>query len=640
MGGKKKKSIGYRQIFLIICTVFWVIYPFIARVVVNKVPEAEQEVFSTSNGYIIDLLLYCKELSLAGFVITALLYFIGERIFPDHPVKLDLERAKKLKIPFILIGGYALFSVLSFVFSDYKETAILGSNQEYEGLIAVLCYIGVFVFACFFMRRNTDGENLISGVQILRNGILFLSLLVGILSIIEVFWKPLLEFEFIQDLISSEKNREIAHSIKNENFIGQICLAFNNPGYLGGFCALFIPLNFSNIFGMRKIRRILGILGTGMMGLAVLWSSSNVALISLIISMPLLLFFIIRREKKNKKPDYKELIYNLLFTAGIVLILIVLSKILPTYSSRVRPEGVATVSVQEKYKLSKAELINGELFLYSGEKLLKVSVDKDILHDCYRKGDGFADSLIFSDGNEIITGREPATVKATNIREEKPGFKLKDERYSAITAATDDRMLILDLGYTGTVEFCITESGIKAFGQGSKLIEEIPQPLINGSESFYSFGTGRGYIWIQSLPVLKDSLLLGGGNGTFVFRFRQNEIVGLLNTHGSYKYVIDRPHNWYLQIACSDGVPALICVLALFICYIVSFFKKMRFCLFKEKGDAKEKTVNQKLTDMEIFDIGMFSGLIGFMICGLINDSCITVNPWFWMILGTAFAGL
>ena len=148
-------------------------------------------------------------------------------------------------------------------------------------------------------------------------------------------------------------------------------------------------------------------------------------------------------------------------------------------------------------------------------------------------------------------------------------------------------------------------------------------------------------IYGHRLPIIKDSLIVGGGNGTFAFRFRQNEIVGLLNTHGSCKYVIDRPHNWYIQIACSAGVPALIAVLVLFIYYIISFCKRFKVaCAGKsdgKTGTTKETGIGSKI---ELLDIGLFAGLVGFMVCGLINDSCITVNPMFWLFLGWAVGRL
>ena len=311
--------------------------------------------------------------------------------------------------------------------------------------------------------------------------------------------------------------------------------------------------------------------------------------------------------------------------------MIVLSKILPTYSSRVRPEekdeASASVSSEGQYRLNKAEIVDGILKLYSGEKLLEVKVDTEIYNKCYEeyKTSDFSECLIFSDGTNIIEERIPAILKATNIRGEKQGFTFTDERYKDVKVCVERALIIFDFGYSGSVEFYITEEGIKIFGQGSSLLDEIPQPAITGLEGIYSFGTGRGYIWAQSLSILRDSIFVGGGNGTFAFRFRQNEIVGLLNTHGSCKYVVDRPHNWYLQIACSDGIVALIAVLALFIYYALRFVKSFF---------AKEAQDNS----IQLLDIGLFAGTVGFMLCGLINDSCITVNPMFWFFLGWAVA--
>ena len=630
---KKARRIGYRQIFLIITAAFWVIYPFIARVVINRVPEVEEEFFSNQNGYVIDLLLYCKEIALIGFTVVILLYFLGERIFPDRIEKLDKVRGKQLIFPLIAAGGYIFFSILSFIFCKYKETALFGVNSEYEGLLAIICYVGVFLFAVYYMKKPSD-EKVLAGCEILKYGINILCLIIGLLSIIEVFWTPLLEIPFLQDIISSEKTREIAHSIKNENFIGQICLMFNNPGFLGGFCALFLPVNLSITLSAKKYLKIPGIIGTGLMGLSVYWSRSTVAMLSLVISIPLVLLLYIRKEKESKKPEYKSFIINIAVTVVIVAAAIVSSEIFPTYSSVTRGTNETpktNVMSGDVFKLSKAEIKDGELYLHSKDKLLKISVDKTLMHNCYMDSakDAFSKCLVFSDGERIIEGRTPATIKKTTIREETPGFKLTDERYKAITIATEERLLIMDLGYSGTIEFSITEKGLKAFGQGSVQLDEIPQPKITGLEKFYSFGTGRGYIWVQSLPIIADSILVGGGNGTFAFRFLQNEMVGLLNTHGSYKYVVDRPHNWYLQIICSDGLLAFICVAALFLWYIIRFIKRL---------DLKKKAAHCRFAEVEVFDIGLFAGILGFLICGMINDSCITVNPLFWLMLGTAVA--
>lgn len=686
MSKKKSRKIGYRQVFMILFTLFWVIYPFIARVLVKKIPAPEDTFFANTRGLIIDLVQFCKEVALAVFTGGCILYFFGERIFPDRPEKLSKERFKQLRFPIIFIGGYVLFSVLSFIFSDYKETVFFGVNSEYEGLLAILCYVAVFMLALFYMKPQKDGDKKLALTEIFKYGMIAVSVITGILGIIEIFVRPILEFTFVQDLISSEENRTIARSIRNENFIGQISLTFHNPGFLGGFCALITPVCIAISMEGKKIRGVVGSVAAGLLIMDIWWSNSRVALVAIVLTVPAFVVMSVVGLKKKKlalseavTPESfgkkgttndtqknvvsdsirKELIRRVLVNAGIAVatgvLMIVLSEVLPTYSSRYKEEhassnvtkaevsssadngdttdktGTTTGSdnttgtqTYYKYKLTKAEIIDGALYLYSGDTLLKISVDKVFYDQQIVRGEerDFSECLVFSDGKDRIglDKRIPAVLPATSIRGEKTGFGFSDERYRAVKIALDDRLMYIDLGYSGSVEFYLMEEGIKLIGQGSALLDEIPQPRVTGLESFYSFGTGRGYIWIQSLPLLWESLIVGGGNGTFAFRFRQNEIVGLLNTHGSCKYVIDRPHNWYLQIALSDGVIALICVVALFLWYIIGFIRKHNALGF--------------------YDIGLFLGLIGFMLCGMINDSCITANPWFWLLFGCAVTRL
>ncbi|MBO4420397.1 MAG: O-antigen ligase family protein [Lachnospiraceae bacterium] len=728
MSKKKSRKIGYRQVFMILFTLFWVIYPFIARVLVKKIPAPEDTFFANTRGLIIDLVQFCKEVALAVFTGGCILYFLGERIFPDRPEKLSKERFKQLRFPIIFIGGYVLFSVLSFLLSDYKETVFFGVNSEYEGLLAILCYVAVFMLALFYMKPQKDGDKKLALTEIFKYGVIAVSVITGILGIIEIFVRPILEFTFVQDLISSEENRTIARSIRNENFIGQISLTFHNPGFLGGFCALITPVCIAISMEGKKIRGVVGSVAAGLLIMDIWWSNSRVALVAIVLTVPAFVVMSVVGLKK-KKPALSEavtpesfgkkgttndtqknvvsdsirkgLIRRVLVNAGIAVatgvLMIVLSEVLPTYSSRYKEEHSSNITTESvgsvsgksadnqagtvisredsvtdngmsritsvgpdgptvvvftkladsgdttdktgtttgsdnttgtqtyyKYKLTKAEIIDGALYLYSGDTLLKISVDKVFYDQQIVRGEerDFSECLVFSDGKDRIglDKRIPAVLPATSIRGEKTGFRFSDERYRAVKIALDDRLMYIDLGYSGSVEFYLMEEGIKLIGQGSALLDEIPQPRVTGLESFYSFGTGRGYMWIQSLPLLWESLIVGGGNGTFAFRFRQNEVVGLLNTHGSCKYVIDRPHNWYLQIALSDGVTALICVVALFLWYIIGFIRKHNALGF--------------------YDIGLFLGLIGFMLCGMINDSCITANPWFWLLFGCAVTRL
>lgn len=129
-------------------------------------------------------------------------------------------------------------------------------------------------------------------------------------------------------------------------------------------------------------------------------------------------------------------------------------------------------------------------------------------------------------------------------------------------------------------------------------------------------------MWINTLPVLKECILIGKGPGNFAYAFNQNEVVGLLNKHGSYKFVVDKPHNWYLQIGVNTGLLSLICVLGLMLRYIKSGVT----CYCASKNHDKGEGM--------VFEKALWAGLIAFCVTGLVNDSIVAVNPIFWLLFG------
>lgn len=76
-----------------------------------------------------------------------------------------------------------------------------------------------------------------------------------------------------------------------------------------------------------------------------------------------------------------------------------------------------------------------------------------------------------------------------------------------------------------------------------------------------SFGTGRGYIWNNSIKLVKEHKLIGSGPATYHIRTNENKI-----SFGKTR--IDAPHNDYLQILIERGVIGLL----LYLSFIVSLF--------------------------------------------------------------------
>ena len=123
--------------------------------------------------------------------------------------------------------------------------------------------------------------------------------------------------------------------------------------------------------------------------------------------------------------------------------------------------------------------------------------------------------------------------------------------------------------------------------------------------------------------MLKDTVLLGTGADTFAQVFPQQDYVGKVNNSFDTQ-IITKPHCMYLQIGVQTGVVSLI---AFLLFYAIYFFQSVRLYL----NGRFESFAAQA-------GVGIFIGTVGYMVCGISNDSMITVSPVFWTLIGLGLA--
>ncbi len=105
--------------------------------------------------------------------------------------------------------------------------------------------------------------------------------------------------------------------------------------------------------------------------------------------------------------------------------------------------------------------------------------------------------------------------------------------------------------------------------------------------------------------------------------FPHNDLPGRINA-GYYTALVTKPHNLYLQIGVQHGVLALLCFLAVCLMYIA------QSAMLYFKSDFSDRN--------HWFGAGIMLGVIGYLIAGISNDSCVTIAPIFWVLLGIGFA--
>jgi len=108
------------------------------------------------------------------------------------------------------------------------------------------------------------------------------------------------------------------------------------------------------------------------------------------------------------------------------------------------------------------------------------------------------------------------------------------------------------------------------FDIGDGLLHEIHAVLHGEAED--SFGTGRIFIWRNTLPLVKEAPFLGGGPDTLVMRigvqFERVTEDGTLKTAS-----INAAHNEYLHILVCQGIPALLVYVGALLCSFVRFVR-------------------------------------------------------------------
>lgn len=591
-----EENLKYKSFIAYTIMAFLIIYPFIVRSYVGLLSEKQQEYFPNKMGYTADFFLYHKEIALLVFSVWLILFFIGEHIYPKHPFCDIPLRSKHAKMTLYLVGIYALCICVSSVFAADKKTAFLGSCTEYEGIAALLSYLVLFL-AGYNYFRSPKFRN------ILKKGLIVLMTVIFILSLVEYFYRPIYEIDFLKYFIASKEQRPMAESLSNQAYVGKLTLSFYNPGYLGGLCSLLIPVSFGIAYEetarWRKILLYLlnvglwfTLLGTGVTG----------PFLAAVIGM-LILLCAMRKEGKALLKAAGTLIVSLvvvffainLFTEGAIVKRIIY----------VVTNNSAEEKTSERFELTDLEVSRHEIKISSGEKSIcvRMNVSESIT----------SESFAFFDGQ----GREIRTFLNMDGT-----IYLVQEGYETAAFAYKNDILYMELGYDDTIDFYATKDGFFLIGQNGAALSEVPRSRIKSEalKKLYPIATGRGYSWVNTLPILKECLLIGKGPGHFAYSFVQNEVVGLINTHGSCKLMVDKPHNWYLQIAVNTGMVSLVVVLTLFFRYF--------------KGGLGVYMVRPGVRAGDTFEKALWSGLLAFCVSGIVNDSIVAVNPMFWMLLG------
>lgn len=580
---------------------YLIILPWLVMPHKSYYTEDEKLLFSSYTEGVYDIFLYWKMLFTIAVSVILLILIVVSIIKYDYRI-FDFTR---LSDRILLVCGitYIVCTVMSYVCANYRHLALTGGVNSFEGTIVLLSYVVLFLAGRYVVQKCEYHH-----IEYIT---LFNAVVLLVLSIVEVNYKSIAELV-------------LRHTVETD-YYGMLCLTFYNPSYCAGFIIILLPICLYYYSVSKKLIRSIVWCGlsvtTLLCGFLTRSSAAFYILIFEVVMYIVTMAAAFFRNIKNVSNKTNKDILNdnkiiaarpVGILAGVIILLLVDfcigGSILNSAKSASVNETTA-IHNSDYYKVKNIELNGSEVCITGDTNKLIYGIDNSAIY--------FKDE----EGNLI----------AVKSQKDKLLFP---EPYSMIQAYVTNDILCLNLGYKGELRFLMYDNTFYPALSDGSVVKDISAKTNISTAPLDSLFTGRGYIWRNTLPIIKNTFIFGHGAGTFEMYFKQFDFVGLLNSQGNVDLIIDKPHSLYLQIACNQGV---LCSLAVIVLLLTIVIKRVCTIYKNLTPDVHNEFIDHK----KIF-AGISGALliVAFMIFELITDSNITVNPLFIVILGMIGADL
>jgi O-antigen ligase len=485
---------------------------------------------------------------------------------------------------YIPIFIYLTFCLLSTVMSKYSDVALFGYLNRREGLLVLMSYIVFFVVSSHIHWEKD--------IKIISISIVLSAIIVGIIGVFQ--------FAGLDFFRSDIGKRVILHSYfgglgKSLNFTfkeWEVYATMYNPNYVGSYTALIIPFLFPIFMFSKKVHlKIISCIAIAVLFVCLIGSHSRGGILGLLF----VAFVFVLTAHKYVIRHYKLLLTFLIAVSAIVFTM----NAVTGNALGKRILSLTNSSETGINKIINAAVENNDLLLYFNEGMIRVIADNDQIKFMDENSNLFKVSLV---NNMISLGND----------------KYNDVFFKQGVNKEGIEWLQLVNGNT-KLDFAITANGFK-FLRGNNELMDIKPAKSLGIYKYDKFASNRGYIWSRSLPLLGNTLLVGHGPDTFAQYFPQDEYVAKQIVLDDSNIIIDKAHNFFLQMAMNTGVISLLAILTFF---IIFFIQGIKLYFGKEMNDFNK-----------IVGFGSFLGFCGYMVSMLVNDSVVSVAPLFWIIIG------
>ena len=600
------------------------VVPLIVRLHEVKLSEATQQVY-TGAATQLDFFSYNKAAILNVCAAILLLYGLSR----------VLQHRKMELIPQHIPLGFYTLTILasSFASGIYSEIAWNGFPDRYEGATVLICYVLLTFTVSIIVRNEKQMESVLWAV-------FAMTLIIGCLGLTQFFDFDFLKTTFGRNLMLPAKHKNLMDTLQFNFGKGEMYTTVYNPNFLGSLSALLLPVAagmYYRFVGKKKpIQLVSAAVFTLMAFILWLGGMSRAGLVGGGIAVLLLLIFLGGRIIRHWK-------YSLV----LFVLLAVIYSGMDAYSGysvsreffTTLPTSMSNVLVR---RLNERHPIVVEKTAEAPEPTADILVPPiNTANSLVRKTALTDNTFIFETDTEALKLKLDANTLSLDVKDGKdqplsvknePNKEINGKQVTLMTFENpqyaDYSMYLIDGGIVFTwkgksIALLVRDGQLLYQSKTNSAVASIDNPPFIGFKGSERFASSRGYIWSRSFPLLKDTIFIGHGPDTFAAYFPQNDLASKMNWLEGPNDIVDKPHNWYIQLAINTGIFSLLSVLVLLAWYGLQSMKTW----WKDDGSAV-RTIGASL----------LCGIIGYCVAGIFNDSVVSVAPVFWTLLGLGLA--
>ena len=582
------------------------------------VPLITKMVRIDTSGNVLDILnetqvgdVYANYKSTAIVVLCVIMAVIGFLCFEKENIKWD-NAIKLYLIGTVIFLGVSLIATLH---SDNAHTAWWGMPDRAEGFVMNVCYVFMALYTLYVLRDNKNYTYIIIG----------LSLLIVLTTIIGAFqyfgYDLFTNVTFIKNMILGEEGIQLGLDLTSDYESGKVFGTMNHYNYMGSFGAMMVPFFFVLLLFIKDNKKKIGFAFIMLCSMFLLFGSqSRAGFIGLVMSLLAILIIFMKlviRKWKITVPIIVALI-GVLFGFNAITGGTIFARIPSLINESI---GLFSGS-DETFNYLDHIPVRGITY---EEGRQKIELQQHTLYVGYEEN---TLSCTDEEGNavEYISELGLSNGKATII------YTTTDERFNlfsfrmeeVVGAKEGEAPIVFSLVYKDvlvTFTFMVdTNKGVIMIDSCPIEEEQIEFPEAIGFKGKEKLGSARGYIWSRSLPLMRESILIGYGPDNYALVFPQNDYLGKWWAYDNPNMIVDKAHSLYMGMWVNNGGLALIGFLLVMITYIVQSMK-----LYALKDTYRVS---------EILGIASFVAVIGYLGAGIFNDTIVSVTPIFMILLG------